>query len=393
MRILFWSFVGFDRHITSEHLLIAVIEQLCKQGHKVHILQKYTGGELPSIPEQLLKFDITTDIVPFSAAAKSNFIKRYLIELKYIIKCRKYFSNDYDAVFIQSNNVAGFAIKEIRRHIKKAIVTLNIQDIFPLNAALSGTIKRGGFVYNILSCIQRYAYKHCDNIITISDDMKETLTEDGVNKEKISVIYNWSYEDNIYDNLDLSPVETIFKNDTFNVVYAGNIGVMQNVNLLIETANLMKNDKSVLFYIIGDGVYKKRLINKVEKYNINNVVFLPMQTPQLAPVIYSAADINVIPLAKDIIRTALPSKTATCLACNKPIIFAIGKNSKFANQVNLETGSIIIEPDDPEELVNSIYKIKNDEYINRGKVFFYNHCVKSINSIKYATIITSKPSY
>ena len=131
MKVLFWMFIGFDQHATSEHLLSAVIERLCEQGNSVHIIQKNTGGNLPSIPERLAKYDVTTDVIPYQAADKGNFIARYLTELNYINACKKFITTDYDAVFIQSNNVAGFAVRAVRKRLPKAIITFNVQDIFP----------------------------------------------------------------------------------------------------------------------------------------------------------------------------------------------------------------------------------------------------------------------
>ena len=84
MRILFWMFIGFDQHTTSEHLLSAVIERLCEAGHSVHVIQKNTGGSLPAIPKKLREYGVTTDVIPFQAADKGNFVARYLAELKYI---------------------------------------------------------------------------------------------------------------------------------------------------------------------------------------------------------------------------------------------------------------------------------------------------------------------
>lgn len=76
---------------------------------------------------------------------------------------------------------------------------------------------------------------------------------------------------------------------------------------------------------------------------------------------YSAADVNVIPLVKDVYRTALPSKTATCLACQKPIIFAIGKDSKFGQRAMKEAGCPVVEADRADELVQAIIIVQNSE--------------------------------
>jgi len=388
LKVLFWMFIGFDQHATSEHLLSAVIERLCEQGHSVHIIQKNTGGNLPPIPEKLLKYDVTTDVMPYQAADKGNFIARYLTELKYINVCKKHITSDYDAVFIQSTNVAGFAVRAVRKRLPKAIVTFNVQDIFPYNLAFSGGLKRNSIVFKVLAAEQHYGYKHADHVITISEDMKDTLVADGVEEDKVEVVYNWSYQDELYENVDLSPVAHMFSTDYFNVVYAGNIGVMQNVGILIEAANLMKVEKDVWFHIIGNGVYKDKLEARAKEYGITNISFWPMQPPELAPVIYSAADVNVIPLVKDVYRTALPSKTATCLACGQPIIFAIGKQSKFGQKAMNEAGCPVVESDKPEELVFAIRKVMNGEKENKAKGFFLQNCGITKNSKKYTEIIT-----
>ncbi len=388
MKILFWMFIGFDQHATSEHLLLAVIERLCQAGHSVHIIQKYTGGNLPSIPERISCYSVTTDVIPYQAADKSNFIARYLAELKYIKACRKFITSGYDAVFIQSNNVAGFAVSTIRKKLPKAIVTLNVQDIFPYNLMFSGGLKKTSPVFKALASEQRYGYKHSNHVITISEDMKDTLVMDGVNAGKVEVVYNWSYQDGLYENLDLTPVSNIISKDYFNVVYAGNIGVMQNVDILIEAAKLMKDDNSVWFHIIGNGVYKKKLETRAKEYSIRNISFWPMQPPEMAPLIYSAADVNVIPLVKDVYRTALPSKTATCFACQKPIIFAIGKESKFGQKAIKEAGCSVVSSDNPSELVGAIHLIQQGKVCCTTGAFFAEDMNKTINSRKYTEIIT-----
>lgn len=390
MKVLFWMFIGFDQHTTSEHLLAAVVEQLCKAGHSVHIIQKDLGGNLPAIPETLREYSVTTDRIPFHTVDKTNFVARYLAELKYINESKKYITSEYDAVFIQSNNEAGFSLRAVRKKLPNAIVTLNVQDVFPNNAVFSGKIKKNSALFKLLASIQRYGYKHSDHIITISDDMRKTLEEAGVDDNKIKVIYNWSYQDGLYKDMDNRPtINRMFKKDFCNVVYAGNIGIMQNVDLIIETARLMKKDEKIWFHIIGEGVRKVMLEEKAHDYEIKNIDFWPMLPPEEAPYIYALADINIIPLVKDVYKTALPSKTATCLACQTPIIFAIGKESEFGRRLAKETGCPIIEPDDPMELANIIRTIANGEqFCNTGQ-FFLKNCKRTENSREYARIICS----
>ena len=392
MKVLFWMFIGFDKHETSEHLLTAIIEQLCKAGHEVHILQKNTGGDLPPVPEKLEGLKVTTDTVPFTAAAKNNFAARYLAELKYISACKNYITNDYDAVFIQSTTVCGFAVRAIREKLPKATVTFNVQDVFPYNAVYSGSIKKNGLVFKAMAGLQRYGYQHADHIITVSEDMKDTLTADGTPAEKIKVIYNWSYQDEPYQkaSLDMTVPSRLFDKHYFNVVYAGNVGVMQNVDILIEAAARMKAQKDVWFHIIGNGQYKEKLQGRAEELGIENISFWPMQPPEAAPSIYSTADVNVIPLVKNVYRTALPSKTATCLACGRPIIFAIGQDSRFGQKAEKEADCIVGESDKPEELVRAIHSVRARQAQGSSARFFQEHFQKTVNSKAYADLITEK---
>lgn len=391
MNIIFWMSNGFDTPFTSEHLLGGIIYSLAMRGHKIHILQMYQGGKNDILPDYLQLPNITTSCVPFLAPQKSNFLKRYISEIKWHLKCRTELEQlkDYDALFLQSTTVAGFAIGLARKVLGlKCLITFNVQDIFPYNAAFSGNVKKNGIIFKVLAAEQRYGYKRANHIITISEDMKDTLIADGVPSEKIEVIYNWSYQDKPYEKLDLTPVAHMFNPNYFNVVYAGNIGVMQNVDILIDSAKLMDKDKSVWFHIIGNGVYKNKLEARVKEYGITNISFWPMQPPEFAPLIYSAASVNVIPLVSDVYKTALPSKTATCMACHKPIILAIGEESKFGKKAMEEANCLLVEANNPKGLVEAIERVKNGVSTDKQREFFKKYFSITKNSNMYSDIIT-----
>lgn len=388
MKILMWMGGSFDRRTPSEHLLVAIVKALYADGHTVHIIQKSTGGTLPKLPIELTKLGVTTDCISCKLAAKGNFIGRYLVELRYILKSRKYLKKhkDVDAVFNQSSPVAGIMAFVVKHTIPRARIIYNVQDIFPENAAYIGSIK--GIVYKLLSMEQRYAYRHADQIITISEDMRNLLLEKGADSKKTSVIYNWSYSDDLYKYKDVysEKIAEFLSDDKFNVVYAGNIGTMQNVDVMVGAARLMKKENDVHFHIFGDGVYKERLQREAE--GLKNISFWPMQPSKLAPSIYAMADINVIPLAPNIYRTALPSKTATCIACQKPVILAIGEESLFGQKAKKEAGCELIEANDPQKLVNTILRIKNGASNNNISNFFIEYFQMTKNSRKYVRIIT-----
>ena len=390
MKILMWLSIGLDRRTPSEHLLTAIVEALYEKGHTVHILQKSSGGDKPSLPDNMARLGVTTTCVSQIQAGKSNFVGRYLADLQYVMKCRKYLKTlEFDRVFMQSSNVAGVQTATLRQLHRNVPLTFNVQDIFPENAVYSRTMKKDSMPYRVLSAIQKKAYRDADRIITISEDMKDQLLKLGVDADKISVIYNWSYQDEVYDPEQTTSevVDRLMPEDDFNVVYAGNIGLMQNVEIVVETAAKMKNEPKIRFHIFGEGLYRKKLEARTQELGLENVVFHDMLPAEHAPALYCKADVNIIPLAENIYRTALPSKTATCLACQKPIILAIGEKSRFGHVLSKKTGCKITGSNDAEGMAKAILSIYEERNELSVKEIFSQAFRLSANSAAYAQII------
>ena len=233
-----------------------------------------------------------------------------------------------------------------------------LQDVWPDNAVQSGLIKQGGLLYRFFELWQRYVYKKADKIICISDDMKDFIAGKGVGEDKIEVIYNWGYSDEM---VDISWDDNAFvkkyrlNRDMFYAIYAGNIGKMQNVEIVVNAAKVLQDRSNIQFLIIGDGVRKKQIQEMAN--GLKNITMLPMQPAELATHIYSAASVNLIPLVAGGTKTAMPSKTGVVLACNKPVIFTFGKNAKFNNLLVSYHVGCSVDPDDEKALATEIERI------------------------------------
>lgn len=398
MRVLFIMNSGFDLPGPSNHLIESIIKEILEQDNSVHLIQKHISENKEFIPGTIKKFSaFSQNSLKIKQVKKNSFIKRYLVDAFYAVRCIKYFfkNRDVDVIFLQSCNTAFFHSLLLKLIINKPIV-YNVQDIFPLNAKYSEIIKENT-IYKILSSMQKSAYKLSNKIITISEDMKATLIKLGVNNEKIEVVYNWGYTDEYIDILDeenLFVKKHMIDNKKFKVVYAGNIGILQNVEILIDAAKLLKDNENIVFHIIGNGVQKENLLEKAQKYNLKNVRFFDMESSQLAPHIYSMADVNIIPLIKGVTEVALPSKTANCLATGKPIIGCLDKDSEFSKMLRRCSNCRVVDTYDSNELSNEIIgfynlwlesdKIKNE---NNSRKLFKKSFQKSINSKKYVEIL------
>lgn len=365
MRIAVVSIGSFDTQYSDYHIMRDIIVGLLERGHDVNLIQKQYL-DMPQYPKQFEKYlgnRLQVQNIRFEKKAKSNLKARYFADLSYYMRvCRLMKKDKPDKVFLQSNNTAFFTVF-FAKHVLKRPLLYNEQDIFPENALFAGILAESSLLYKVAHALQKYAYKNATALSTISDDMKSTIVSRyGIPEDKVQVIYNWGHE----ELKAHSEAENTFlqrypkKAGEFRVVYAGNLGKMQNVELILESAALMKDEPDVSFYIVGSGVNEEQLRAFAEEKELGNVTFVGMQPPEEVADLYAAADVNVIPLQKGLIYAALPSKTADCLIAGKPIITCVDVESEFAHLVRchcIENAGA----DRPEHLKEIILRIKNGE--------------------------------
>lgn len=376
MKIAVVSIGSFDTQYSDYHIMRDIIVGLLERGHIVTLIQKQYL-DTPRYPEQMKKYlgnQLQVKNIRFEKKGKGDLKARYLADLLYYRKaCHWMKKNKPDKIFLQSNNTAFYTVF-YAKNILRCPLVYNEQDIFPENAYYAGILSEKSLVYRVAHALQKYAYKNATALSTISDDMKETIVgRYGVSENKIHVIYNWGHE-------ELKPhqeTENTFllhypkKQDEFRIVYAGNLGKMQNVEIVLKAAALMKEDTDIKFYIVGGGVNEEGLKSFAEKQELNNVLFVGMQPINEVADLYAAADVNVIPLRKGLIYAALPSKTADCLISGKRIITCVDTISKFAGIMKLY-GYTNADPEKPQELCDFIRKekqnlgnyLKNEEWKN-----------------------------
>lgn len=397
MKFLFVIYIGFDKHGPSVHLLKSIIEQTLIAGHSVNMIVHNRGGEDPDIPLELQKYDkLHCDVIHDDPVDKGALAKRYFQEIQYAYKCRKIYKNykDVDAVFLQSCNSPIFSLRLIKK-VLKVPVLYNVQNIFPIDAlALNKLSTKGikGVVFKLFRKMQQSAYKKADHIVTISEDMKETLIKENTPEEKISVIYNWSYSD---ESIDIDDKDNLFlkthniDKSKFRVVFAGNLGAMVNAKLLAKTIELLKGEENIHFYIIGDGNNMRFLKNAVKEKSLSNVSFYPYQPVEFARHNYAMAHININALPKGIIYTCMPSKTATMLNSARPMVVSVEKNSAYAKLLEKVDKCTVVDVDDVQGFANAILENYKNNIVSKSsnsREVFKKYC-SCENSKQYVKIL------
>ncbi len=314
---------------------------------------------------------------------KSNIITRYVkdswMNIKMAQKIRKL--KDGDVLFEDVSYSSFWAVRSAKK--KKMRVVAMLQDVWPDNAVQSGLIKEDSLIYKFFEFWQKYVYKHADKLICISDDMKDFIISKGVPAKKIEVIYNWGYSD-VPVNIPWEENRFVEKYQLdprkFYVVYAGNIGRMQNVQLVVEAAKLLKNHWDIHFLIIGDGVMREEI--EQMSTGMGNVTMLPLQPQELATSIYSMASVNIIPLVPGGLKTALPSKIGVCLSCGNPIIACVDKGSKLEMMLEQYHAGCVVVPRAASNLAEAI-KVQRVQKHEKNYECFREKFTKSHNIESY----------
>lgn len=363
MRVLVWSYSSFQKNYSSYHLYENILQELLARGHEVVLVQKDFGfGD--ALPKSLAASEsINTIEIPFALHSQASLLTRYLEDIRYTLfaynEVRK--CGSFDASIVQSNNCAGFPVAALKR--LGIPVLYNEQDIFPENAAAAGMIN-SKIITSLLGIPTKLAYKWADRIITISEDMVGTIENFGCDRDKIGVIHNWCRGDRDYlvqdeqnsfllENNILSEQDGIFR-----VIYAGNIGRMQAVEVLVDAASILAEHNDICFYIVGGGANCEKVETIITGRRLKNVKLMKGVPEERAQDVYAAADLNVITLRENVIHTCLPSKTAACVFARRPFIATIPSKAFATKMLSAIDYMSAVEPGDPQALADEIVRIK-----------------------------------
>lgn len=170
----------------------------------------------------------------------------------------------------------------------------------------------------------RSIYFFYKNILVQSPAFKTYLLKQSVPENKIK--YYPYYAESFYKKVeeDIEIKNTL--PEGLKIIFAGNIGVSQNFDTIIEAIIIAKQKyKDINIIILGDGRDKIRIKQKIKDYNLDsNFHFLGSFPPERMPYFFASADALLISLKKsEIFSLTIPGKLQSYLACGKPIIGSI----------------------------------------------------------------------
>lgn len=301
-----------------------------------------------------------------------------------------------DVMFIVSTPPIQGAMAALVKKCRRDHIPLiyNLQDIFPDSLVGTGLAKKGGLLWKIGRVIEDFTYRNSDKIIVISKDFKNNIIAKGVPEEKIEVIYNWVDQDAVKEiprsenklftkyNLDSSK---------FYVTYCGNIGLTQNMDMLMEVAKDMEKYTDIHFVLVGNGAYKDELEKIIKDRNIDNVTMIPFQPYEDISHVFSLGDVGIIISKPGVGANSVPSKTWSIMSASRPVLANFDENEIKTILEDNKCG-IFTKAGDKEAFTNAILHLYHHpelcrEYGKNGRKFVMENLTKEIGTAKYVEVI------
>ena len=384
MKILIISQYFYPENFRINDLAI----ELKTRGHEVSVLTglpNYPSGEYYSGYSKNKNCDeIWFDIPIYRCKLRPrktgsvNLIRNYL---SFVIEANKKIkeieNQDFDLIYVFEVSPITVALPAIKFKKKKNIpIVINIQDLWPENiVAVTGITNL--IIIGLINKMVNSIYKHCDLILTASPSFVDKIKERIKNKDKVKYWPQYSIVSKTKEDISL------YNRDFFNIVFTGNIGEAQGIDLAIEAANILKDEK-ICWHFVGDGRNKEKLEKMVKDYKITDkVIFYGFHPEEEIPKFLKNADAALLILKPNpIFEMTIPAKLQTYLSCGVPILGCVsGEGRRIIEE---SQAGIVSEEISVDALVKACRKFVclNSEDLDKYKDKAYQYGEENFNKLE-----------
>ncbi len=284
--------------------------------------------------------------------------------------------------------IIGFigALIAVRRRCRLVQVYM---DIYPDVAERLGMI-RSPRLAQAWRAANRWLRDRADRVVAIGDDMAGKLVAEGVAAGKIVTNPNWSGDAPPPGDVDAIRRAQGWEG-RFVVMHAGNVGLAQGLDAVIDAAARLRDLDDVRVVFLGDGAARGRLEARVHEMGLGNVEFLPHVPKGEAFATMAAADLHLVSLVPGLKGCVVPSKTYGILAMGKPIVAAVDEGSEVDLVLRAARCGVRVEPEDAAALAAAIRELAQDPDLEamgrRGRELFLAEYTRSRGTARYLDML------
>ncbi|PWJ55980.1 colanic acid biosynthesis glycosyl transferase WcaI [Dyadobacter jejuensis] len=297
---------------------------------------------------------------PIYVPQEVSSIKRILHEFSFLARTSTFwlksiFTKKYDLVFCVAPPFHIAILPLIYKFIKGGKLIAHIQDLQVDAAKELGMIKNNFFL-NSMFGFERFLLKNSSKVSTISEGMKRKILGKGVSENNILMFPNWVDQNTITP----VPITDSLRQawglglQDFVVLYSGNLGEKQGLEVIIEVAELTKDLPHLKFVIVGSGGAKAKLEALVAQSNLQNIIFKPLQPYELLPKMLGIANVHLVLQKKSAADLVMPSKLTTILSAGGCAIVTADAGTSLYDLIQNHQVGLICPPESAPALAATI---------------------------------------
>lgn len=239
-----------------------------------------------------------------------------------------------------------------------------VWDIYPDHLVVAGILRKTNPIVLIWSSLNRMALERSELVVTVSDSMAKTIT-DQTPRLKASVVVIPS----CCDTSEIYPIERSQNpfaekhriSDRRVVMYSGNMGATHGLESLVDAAVILRARKDLIFVLIGDGLGRQSIEDKIRELALTNILLLPMQPENTLLDSLTIADIAVVIQSPKTENLSIPSKSYSHLSAGSAILALTDIQSDLGRMVNDEGVGLVCNLGAPIDIATAINQLLEDD--------------------------------
>ncbi len=364
-------------------------KELAKLGYKVyliaasyhHILKEYHNQNSIVNMKKIDGFTYVKVKTNFySHAHDKKRVLNWLLFTWRLLKLQNIINDKPDVIISSSPSPFPILSASKLSKIFNAKLVFEVRDIWPLTLKGLGKYSDSNPLIYLMQKVEDYAYKVSDNVLSNLPYSFEHMIDRGMDKSKFSCIPNGFYLSNLQNSEALPPnIKKMIPSNKFIIGYTGKFGLANALDVLIDSAKILKNREDIAFVLVGGGQEREKLKSKVINYNLENVYFIdPIPKKQVQSMI-SLFDVCYIGWRNDpIYRFGIsPNKLPDYMLSSKPILHSFSGRGDYVATAN---AGFTVEAENPKLIAEailkfvSISKIEKETLGSNGKKYILeNH--------------------
>mgnify|MGYP000618773380 CR=1 FL=1 len=287
----------------------------------------------------------------------------------------------------------GYLLAFLRRQPYFSVV----MDVQPQISIALGLVKETNLLVRVFKYLSLAAWKKAAGVIVIGRCMQGKLIQLGVPPENVHFIANWANEDEIKP-ISAENNRLIAEHgwaNKFVVLYAGNIGIPQYFDDILEIAKRLESEQNLLFAFIGGGARKNVIEEHIIKNSLSNIEILPFLQHQYSlSEILSAGNVHFVALKDNLVGLAVPSKAYGIMAAGRSFIYQGHPEGEIARVIIEEDIGTVINCGDVDALEQSILIRLNEQGLvntqsNKARALAEGNSCKQASLETYTSLLTS----